>query len=196
MLVQTLTNRIELIGCGNEIRISFRAAAACKFVGTLFAHAGRACPVVNPLNICEIGFGNQADAFVSEADEAANGAGLYSFSDKYIKPKAREKFAPLPAELRGKIRAYTRTLYRRSNLTGVVRMDYLVCDDEVYLGEVNTVPGSLAYYLFCERLSDARTFFTDLIENAVLKQEKRIIQTGVLDTVSTGGKRGSAGVRI
>ena len=136
------------------------------------------------------------EIFVSEPEEAANGAGVYSFSDKYVKVKEREKFAPLPAELRGKIRAYTRTLYRRSNLTGVVRADYLIAGDEVYLGEINTVPGSLAYYLFCERLSDARAFFSDLIENAVQKQEKRIIKTGVLDTVSTGGKRGSVGVRI
>ena len=68
------------------------------------------------------------------------------------------------------------------NLQGVVRMDFLVSEGKVYLCEVNTVPGSLAYYLFCERVSDARTFFSDLIEEAVLqnKSEKKLITTGIL----------------
>lgn len=130
------------------------------------------------------------EIFVSEPEEAAHGAGVYSFADKYVKPKPKEKGAPLSAELRGKIRAYTKTLYKRTNLSGVVRMDFLVSGDEVFLGEVNTVPGSLAYYLFCERLTDARAFFGDLIETATKKEEKRIVKTGVLQTVSSGGKRG------
>ena len=77
------------------------------------------------------------------------------------------------------------------NLRGVVRLDFLVCEKEVYLCEVNTVPGSLAYYLFCERITDARSFFTDLIEEALcqgLKKEKRIIKTGILRTAPKRAK--------
>ena len=144
------------------------------------------------------------EIFVSEAEEAF-AAGIYSFEEKYVKRKSdgvskdgkgglltgggraqQEKEGgrvALNGALREKIRTYTKTIYKRMNLKGVVRMDYLVSDSQVYLCEVNTVPGSLAYYLFCERISDARTFFSDLIEEAILQsveEEKKILLTGIL----------------
>ncbi len=130
--------------------------------------------------------------------EIAFGAGVYSFEEKYVKrtsdgacskmvgneQKDGGRYA-IKGELRDKIRAYTKTIYKRMNLFGVVRMDFLVHDAQAYLCEVNTVPGSLAYYLFCERVSDARTFFSDLIEEAVAqdKGEKKLITTGILEGV-------------
>ncbi len=128
---------------------------------------------------------------VSEAEEAF-GSGVYSFDDKYVKRtvdgKGGGRYA-LTGELRDKIRAYTKTLYKRMNLQGVVRMDFLVSDGKAYLCEVNTVPGSLAYYLFCERLSDARAFFGDLIEEGVRSvQEKRVCATGILRKVRLAKK--------
>jgi D-alanine-D-alanine ligase len=74
------------------------------------------------------------------------------------------------------------------DLKGAVRMDFLVSGNEVYLCEVNTVPGSLAYYLFCERISDARIFFSDLLEDAIREDglnRKKILTTGILRSVST-----------
>lgn len=121
--------------------------------------------------------------------EAAFGAGVYSFEDKYIRRTTDNKGGErgfLHGELRDKIRSYTRTLYKRMDLKGVVRMDFLVSGGKVYLCEVNTVPGSLAYYLFCERISDAKAFITDLIEEAVFSAEqsnKEILSTGILETV-------------
>ena len=134
---------------------------------------------------------------VSEPETAFVQDGIYSFEEKYVKRKADGASATqsvkgggryaLNGELREKIRAYTRTIYKRLNLRGVVRMDFLVSEGKAYLCEVNTVPGSLAYYLFCERISDARTFFSDLLEEAVtLHQEtkKQIVHTGILNKVS------------
>lgn len=132
------------------------------------------------------------EIFVSEPEESF-GAGVYSFEEKYLK---RKTDAPLTkgggrvltnTELREKIRAYTKTVYKRMNLRGVVRMDFLISENRVYLCEVNTVPGSLAYYLFCERISDAKTFFSDLIEDAIVsyqESEKKITTTGILRAVN------------
>ena len=77
------------------------------------------------------------------------------------------------------------------DLKGVVRMDFLVSENKAYLCEVNTVPGSLAYYLFCERISDARTFFGDLIEDAIkthAQKKKQIVSSGILQSVKTRQK--------
>lgn len=129
------------------------------------------------------------EIFVSEPEEAF-GDGLYSFEEKYVKRtqdggKACKKKA-VSGEIRDKIRSYTKTVYKRMDLKGVVRMDFLVGEGKIYLCEVNTVPGSLAYYLFCERISDARAFFGDLIEDAMAqanKEEKKIVRTGILQSV-------------
>ena len=145
------------------------------------------------------------EIFVSEP-ETAFGEGIYSFEEKYVKrtsdgvsrkgqnpsfDKNERGRVALNGDLREKIRAYTRTIYKRMNLQGVVRMDYLVSEGKAYLCEVNTVPGSLAYYLFCERLADARIFFGDLIEEALRvdgKKEKKILSTGILNGVAVGRK--------
>lgn len=143
----------------------------------------------------------RGEIIVSEP-ETAFGEGIYSFEEKYVKRtsdgvRAKGEMVTnnkkeggryvLSKDLREKIRAYTRTVYKRMNLKGVVRMDYLVSEGKPYLCEVNTVPGSLAYYLFCERMVDARTFFGDLIEEAVRKEgggKKKILSTGILKSVS------------
>lgn len=137
---------------------------------------------------------------VSEPEKAF-GEGIYSFEDKYVKGnsdanqsanKNRSVFTNeggmvvLTGVLRDKIRAYTKTVYKRMNLRGVVRMDFLVSEGNAYLCEVNTVPGSLAYYLFCERLTDARLFLGDILEEAIIeaeKGEKKILHTGILKNI-------------
>ena len=136
------------------------------------------------------------EIIVSEPEEAF-GEGVYSFEDKYVK-KREDGLSPkttrvklVTGELRDKIRAYTKTVYKRMDLTGVVRMDFLVSEGKAYLCEVNTVPGSLAYYLFCERVTAARAFFGDLIEEAIRvskETEKSLPPTGILKTVQTHRK--------
>ncbi len=134
------------------------------------------------------------EIFVSEPEEAF-GTGIYSFEDKYVKRtadgvKSGER-GRIEGELREKIRSYTKTVYKRMNLFGAVRMDFLVSGKQVYLCEVNTVPGSLAYYLFCERVSDAKNFFSDLLEEAIRAQKaekKKLLTTGILQSVRWQGK--------
>ena len=140
------------------------------------------------------------EIFVSEAEQAF-GDGIYSFEEKYVKRKRdgestvnQEKGqsrCALSGELREKIRSYTRTVYKRMDLRGVVRMDFLISGKNVYLCEVNTVPGSLAYYLFCERIVDAKNFFSDLLEDALRRgnvKSKQLVTTGILRSVRWQGK--------
>ena len=59
------------------------------------------------------------------------------------------------------------------NCSGVVRIDFLINDKskEVYINELNTIPGSLAFYLFDGILSFSQ-LIDKLIDIALLKQEK------------------------
>lgn len=126
--------------------------------------------------------------------EVTFGDGVYTFEEKYVKRRqdGLGVFSDngggrcaLNDNLRSKIRAYTKTLYKRMNLCGVVRIDFLVSGEEVYLCEVNTIPGSLAYYFFCERVTDGRRFFGDLLEEAIEQgalRPKKLLSSGILRT--------------
>ena len=135
------------------------------------------------------------EIFVSEP-QTAFGDGIYSFEEKYIKRKkdvgatsaqgqTQGDGCALNGEIADKIRSYTKTVYKRLNMQGVVRMDYLVSGKQVYLCEVNTVPGSLAYYLFCDRIIEARAFFCALLNDALAREQgaKHILTTGILQGV-------------
>lgn len=94
------------------------------------------------------------------------GGEFLSFSDKYSGSKGggRRVFpAKLDGSLTEKIRATTIAVYERFQFNGMVRFDYLVKGEEYYLNEINSVPGSLAYYLFCDKLSDFTRLLTKLI---------------------------------
>ena len=128
------------------------------------------------------------EVYVSEAEEAfSSHDGVYGFEQKYIKKEQKSGGrALMTGMLRQRIRGYTKTLYKRLNMSGVVRMDFLVQGEKVYLSEINTVPGSLAYYLFCDRLSEAKAFFEGLVDDAIARSEtgkKQLIKTGVLETI-------------
>ena len=56
---------------------------------------------------------------------------------------------------------------------GVVRVDFFVADGSVYVGEVNTVPGSLAAYLFKPLGMSAADVADALIEQAVASKDEK-----------------------
>lgn len=129
------------------------------------------------------------EVYVSEAEEAfSEGSRVYGFAEKYLKKEQKSGGrALLSGALRQKIRSYTKTVYKKLNMAGVVRVDYLVQGDKVFLSEINTVPGSLAYYLFCDRISEAKHFFESLIDDAVsrsLAGKKHIVSTGILESIT------------
>lgn len=110
------------------------------------------------------------DVIVSEIEEPILKSEYLSFSDKYMSG-GKERSSIMPAKISKEssdlIKSYTKQLYRRLNLKGVVRVDYLLSENVVYFNEINTVPGSLAYYLFCQNLSEFKDFSTCLIEEGI-----------------------------
>ena len=75
------------------------------------------------------------EVVVSETERIVPWHEMLDYEDKYLRG-AKE------------IKAATEKIYRALGARGVVRVDFFVADGSVYVGEVNTVPGSLAAYLF------------------------------------------------
>ena len=61
---------------------------------------------------------------------------------------ARQIPAPISEELTEQIRACTVEAFRLLDCKGVVRIDYILDGETMYINEINTIPGSFAYYLW------------------------------------------------
>ena len=63
---------------------------------------------------------------------------------------ARKIPAPISDEMTARIQDYSVRAFRAMNCAGVVRIDYILDSEtnEVFLNEINTIPGSLAFYLW------------------------------------------------
>ena len=141
-------------------------------------------------------YGAGGEIVVSACEEPKTDHKFLTFGDKYIgggKQHASDFPAKISKESAERIRSYTKLLYRRMNMRGIVRADFLMSGGEVYFNEMNTVPGSLAWYLFCDKLADFRQVLTALIEQGIAEGralgEKKLLQnSGVL-----GGFRPSQG---
>ncbi len=90
---------------------------------------------------------------VSEIEKPINSGEFLTFSDKYLDFSKtaclckREFPAKISEKLREEIRSISEKVYTELGLFGIVRFDYMY-DGRLYLNEVNTIPGSLAHYLF------------------------------------------------
>ena len=134
---------------------------------------------------------------VSPCEEPKTVHKFLTFADKYESGgKERQSTFPadLPQETAEAVRGATKLLYRRMQLRGVVRADFLVADGEVYFNEMNTVPGSLAWYLFCDDLADYGAVLVRMLargeeEHRARAAKKMLAGCGVLGSLpSKGGK--------
>ena len=67
---------------------------------------------------------------------------FFDYEAKYKSELAEEIVpAPIDAEFAATIKSTSAFLYRRLNCSGVVRMDYILTEDNIYFLEVNTIPG-------------------------------------------------------
>ena len=107
---------------------------------------------------------------ISEVEKPVSLNEILTFKDKYEGFKGggeREFPAKIPAKITSKVKAITKKVYESFGFSGIIRVDYLLKDGTLYLNEINTVPGSLAHYLFSETLSGFTDILTRLIENSV-----------------------------
>ena len=81
---------------------------------------------------------------------------ILSFQDKYLKNskvkgmESLDRLIPANIELNEKklIQKYAQKIYNALNFNGVIRIDFIWFNNKIYLNEINSIPGSLANYLF------------------------------------------------
>lgn len=115
-------------------------------------------------------------------EEVIPSTDILSFKDKYENmdkmSESSNRIIPaiLPSQIEETIKEYGINAYKFFDLSGVVRIDFLYNEDDetIYLNEINTIPGSLAFYLF-DKLNISFTKLIDIIiKNAIVTKNQQL----------------------
>ena len=173
--------------------------------------------------------GDYTEAQASECEEPVNSEGILSFADKYIGDgsakgakgaKAGVKSAPggsqgmatlkrkIPAEItaeqKATIQRYAVDAFKVLGCNGVSRIDFMMntATGEIWLNEINTIPGSLSFYLW-EPIGVPYSKLLDNMISLALKRDREeksltyTFESNVLEGVKLGGgAKGTKGSKI
>ena len=106
--------------------------------------------------------------------------------------------AELSSEKREEIRELAVKAFKALGCNGVSRIDFMIDEDtgKLYFNEINTIPGSLAFYLW-EPIGMPYKELLDRMIQPALKRVRReenltfSFQTNILNSASFGGAKGA-----
>ena len=151
--------------------------------------------------------GDRTSARASVCEEPLNATDILSYEDKYIgnasksgskgmASTSRQIPADIPQETEDEIRNMAVEAFKVLGCNGVSRIDFMIdtAENKVWLNEINTIPGSLSFYLW----EPAGVSYTELIDEMIslaLKREREAesitysFDTNVLSGIKLGGKK-------
>ena len=155
--------------------------------------------------------GDAEEARPSLCEEPITAGEILSYADKYMSSGGGKGMSgarrSLPAEISEEKTAEIRRLaveaFRAVGCNGVVRIDFILDTDDgdkVYINELNTIPGSLSFYLFAPDGLPYEQLLDRLVELAFKRQREREMltvsyETNIFDTKQTAGLKGIKGVK-
>ena len=157
--------------------------------------------------------GYDDDVQASPIEMPLNSDGFLDFGDKYLASGGSKGMAslhrvlPAPIEdsLRDEIQEMSRTIFRLLDCKGVVRIDYMFDreSEKTYITEINTIPGSLAFYLWENAGIPYSSLINDMIEYAERAHADKntanyAYTSDILKNVSLGAKgdKGSKAAKL
>jgi D-alanine-D-alanine ligase len=108
---------------------------------------------------------------------------ILDYRDKYVGGEGmvsapRELPAVLPAGQATRIEEYARHIVDVASVRGVARIDFLANEDELFVNEINTIPGSLSKHLFVEPPLAFAMLLGDLVAEAIERPAHRFSAAG------------------
>ena len=176
--------------------------------------------VVKPMreiNCSVVGDSYSCVASVLEEVSSVSQDELLSFSDKYLgggkssksegskgmASTARIVPAPLTDEQTRLVQQLAKETFRVLGTSGVCRIDFLMDADtkKVYVNEINTIPGSLAFYLWQAAGVSFSALMDKLVELALDRERRRSkmtfsYETNILSNFSASSAKGSKGSKM
>lgn len=181
---------------------------ASSFAGKILVE--RAVTNLREIN-CSV-LGDSDDCAASECEEPVMQDEILSFQDKYLSSGSSKGMTSLkrrlPAEIdidkRNEIQNISNQVFKLIGASGVVRIDYLMDVDDgnkVYVNEINTIPGSLSFYLWEATGLKYKDMLDRLIELAFKRNRTRdslmyTYDSNILDGVSGFGSKSAKGSKM
>jgi D-alanine-D-alanine ligase len=103
-----------------------------------------------------------------------SGGEILGYEDKYVGSEGmtsapRELPAQIQADLEERIREMVPEVASLVGLRGVARLDFLSDGEDVFINEINTIPGSLSHYLWVEPRLPFTSLLLDLLTEATTR---------------------------
>lgn len=144
---------------------------------------------------------NKGEYLFSSTEEPLTNDEILTFDDKYRKNSGgfetikRKIPAVLDDNVESLIKDMALKVYKGLEMFGIVRFDFIIDNnDKLFLNEVNTIPGSMANYLFDKKLYGYEKLIEIVISNSLLRFKKsneilKSFDTDVLKTDFDGFKK-------
>lgn len=159
---------------------------------------------IEPLREINISLlGDEEHCICSMLEEVLKQDDILSFENKYIGKHANKGMIntsrKLPADISEEqieeIQRMAKETFYALNASGVVRIDFLMQKDSevVYINEINSIPGSLSYYLWKKDQMNFTTLIEELIQLAFKRkrnEDKKVysFSSNILKEWKHGGK--------
>ena len=200
------------LGSSVGIRIARDRVGLSDAVDDAFRYATRVLVEHAVTNLREINcsvLGDENEAEASECEEPLHTRDILSYEDKYVSNAkgggskgmagvSRRVPADLPPQKREEIRQMAVRSFKALGCCGVSRIDFMIDEDNgnLYLNEINTIPGSLAFYLW-EPVGIPYKLLLDRMIRLAFKRVRTeenltfAFDTNILDSAGFGGSKGS-----
>ncbi|MDO5021762.1 MAG: D-alanine--D-alanine ligase family protein [Eubacteriales bacterium] len=199
-----LGSSIGISRADNREELILAIDLACEYDRRILIEKGLDRPI--EVNCSVLGFDKEIRASVLEMP--STGGRALSFFDKYLRDGGGKGMAslsriipaPIGEEMTEQIKQLSKKVFRLLDCKGVVRIDWMidVNTEELYITEINTIPGSMAFYLWNK--SDPPIRYPKLIDMLVkyaiqahtMKNENNYaFQSDLFSKMSLTGSKGS-----
>lgn len=199
------------LGSSVGISIAHNKVELTKSIDDAFLYAKKIIVEHAIIKLREINcsvLGDENDAIASECEEPLHTKDILSYEDKYLsnaKSGGSKGMASvsrkIPAELthqrREEIREMAVKSFKKLGCNGVARIDFMIDEenDKLYFNEINTIPGSLAFYLW----EPVGVPYKELLDRMIQLSLKRVreeealtfsFDTNILNLQSLSGSKG------
>ncbi len=204
---------VKPVNLGSSVGISVAKdrAELSRSVDDAFRYATKILIEHAIMNLREINcsvLGDENEAEASECEEPLHSDEILSYEDKYVSNAkgsgskgmasvSRKIPAELTPEKREEVRSMAVKSFKALGCNGVARIDFMIDEDtgKLYFNEINTIPGSLSFYLW-EPLGVPYKELLDRMIKLALKRARTeeditfSFDTNILNSASLGGSKG------
>ena len=203
-----LGSSVGITVCANDIELRDAIEDAINYDNKILVEE-----VITDLTEVNISvLGNYQKQTVSVIEEVGSSNKLLTYEDKYVgggkgpsKGMASAKRI-IPARISSKLTREVENIavkaYKALNSAGVVRIDFLIDNKtgRVYANEINSIPGSLSFYLWDKTDKDYQELLDDILNIGIRTYKNKnnkihSFDTNILSNFSKSGSKGLKGIK-